>query len=226
MERVTPTLRDLRQRPGNPTPAAPVGGEDVGQRYVEDKSASDLSDTYPAGCPEYPLENEPHTQGNAGGDRADEGAQDPAAPVVRHHDTQGDTGRGGGMLAGSVDVPVERRNVSRREVSLDVRLTVEEREAIRDRARVLNVKPSAWARAVMLDGLDVRSERVETLEITAKENIEAPQSIAQAVEQLRRVGVNLNQVLRRCVAVDGDLLREVVTAVDSLRASLGDRTRT
>ena len=32
-----------------PSPAAPVGREDEGQRYFEDKSASELSDKYPAG---------------------------------------------------------------------------------------------------------------------------------------------------------------------------------
>lgn len=226
MERVTSTIRGLRQRPGTPSPTGSEATEDEGQRLLEDMSGSEMSDKNPAGCAEYRLENDPHTQDSAGGGRSEEGALHPDASVTHHHDTQGNTGRGDVKLVRPSDVPVGHRDNSRREVSLDVRLTVVEREAIRHRAQVLGVKPSAWARAVMLDALDVRSERLKALEITAKDNVAAPQSLAPVVEQLRRVGVNLNQVLRRGVAVDGDLLREVVTAVDSLRASLGDRTHT
>jgi hypothetical protein len=38
--------------------------------------------------------------------------------------------------------------------------------------------------------------------------------------------VNLNQALRKGTAVDDSLLHEVMVAVDEVRASLGDRTRT
>ena len=226
MERVTAPIWDLRQRPGTPPPAGREATEDGGQRYAEVKSASDLSDTYPAGCAEYHAEDDPHAQGNFGGGRSENGAQGPAAPVKHPHDTKGNAGRGDAKLVGSADAPVGHR-CNRREVSLDVRLSVRERDAIRHRAQMLGVRPSAWARAVMLDGLDVRSERLESLEITAKESVEAPQllSFAPAVEQLRRVGVNLNQALRKSVAIDEDLLHEVIAALDDVRASLGDRTR-
>ena len=124
------------------------------------------------------------------------------------------------------EAPVEPRNSRRREVSLDVRLTVADRDAIRRRAHVLGVKPSAWARAVMLDALDSRSSKVAQLESNAGVKETAPTSLAPAVEQLRRVGVNLNQALRKGPAVDDGLLHEVMVAVDEVRASLGDRTRT
>ena len=60
----------------------------------------------------------------------------------------------------------------------------------------------------------------------ATENPAAPTSLVPAVEQLRRVGVNLSQALRKGAAVNDSLLHEVMVAVDEVRASLGDRTRT
>ncbi|NLG55801.1 MAG: hypothetical protein GX542_09175 [Rhodococcus sp.] len=107
-------------------------------------------------------------------------------------------------------------------MSLDVRLTTAEREAIRDRARVLSVKPSAWARAVMLDALDQRHALEAAMQQTARET--PTPELAEAVEQLRRVGVNLNQTLRKGQAVDTSLLRAVLGAVSEVRAALGDRT--
>ncbi|SKB73465.1 hypothetical protein SAMN05660473_02133 [Arthrobacter sp. 49Tsu3.1M3] len=115
----------------------------------------------------------------------------------------------------------------RRQVSLDVRLTETEREAIRLRAHVLGVKPSAWVRGVVLDALDARRDEVSRMHLAAQGS---PQpELVTAVEQLRRVGQNLNQALRAvhsgdAPAVDEGLLREVQVSVDEVRASLGDRT--
>ncbi|WP_425454349.1 plasmid mobilization protein [Luteococcus japonicus] len=185
-----------------------------------------MSDKNPAGRLPYAPENEPDSPSSAGRDRSEGGAEDPALSAEQHHDSQVNTGRGAAQRAGSAEVPVEPRNSRRREVSLDVRLTVADRNAIRHRARVLGVKPSAWGRAVMLDALDSRSSKVERLESSAGEKEAAPPSLVRAVEQLRRVGVNLNQALRKGAAVDDGLLHEVMAAVDEVRASLGDRTRT
>lgn len=115
----------------------------------------------------------------------------------------------------------------RRRVSLDVRLTETEREAIRRRAQVLGVKPSAWVRGVVLDALDARRDEVSRMHLAA---LASPQpELATAVEQLRRVGQNLNQALRAAnggdlSGLDAGLLRQVLGAVDNVRASLGDRT--
>lgn len=115
----------------------------------------------------------------------------------------------------------------RRRVSLDVRLTETEREAIRLRAQVLGVKPSAWVRGVVLDALDARRDEVSRMHLAA---LASPQpELATAVEQLRRVGRNLNQALRAVnggdlSGLDDGLLRQVQSAVDDVRASLGDRT--
>ncbi|MGO1539785.1 MAG: plasmid mobilization protein [Leucobacter sp.] len=111
----------------------------------------------------------------------------------------------------------------RRDVSIDVRLTSGERSAIDARALVLGVKPSAWVRAAALDGLDARSARIERLEAEAVLQHRPEQ--ASAVEQLRRVGVNLNQVQRTGNATNEQLLREVLDAVAEVRAAFGDRIR-
>lgn len=226
MERLTSPIRDLRQRPGFPSPGGRAATEDEGQRLLEDRGASRVSDKNPAGRLPYAPENEPDSPSSAGRDRAEGCAEDPALSAEQHHDSQVNTGRGAAQRAGSAEAPVEPRNSRRREVSLDVRLTVADRDAIRHRAHVLSVKPSAWARAVMLDALDSRSAKVAQLESNAGTKEAAPTSLVPAVEQLRRVGVNLNQALRKGAAVDDGLLHEVMVAVDEVRASLGDRTRT
>lgn len=225
MDRMTAPIRDLRQRPGTPSPAGSAATEDEGQRYLEGMSASEMSDKYPAGSLPYTPETEPDTHSNAGRGRSEGWAEDPALPAEQRHDSQVNTGRGDAELAGSAEAPVEPRNSRRREVALDVRLTVADRDAIRRRARVLGVKPSAWARAVMLDALDARSAKVESLETCAGEKAAAPHTLAPAVDQLRRVGVNLNQELRKGNVVTDGLLREVLAAVNEVRASLGDRAR-
>jgi hypothetical protein len=163
-----------------PSPAAPAGREDEGQRYFEDKSASELSDKYPAGL-------------------------HPFGTIKRHSRTSNET------------------SPERRRVSLDVRLTVADREAIRNRAHALGVKPSAWGRAVMLDALDARRGQEARMHEAA---LATPQpERARAIEQLRRVGVNLNQSLRTGRAVDAILLREVLAALEEIRFSFGDRTK-
>ena len=45
---------------------------------------------------------------------------------------------------------------------------------------------------------------------------------ARAVEQVRRVGVNLNQVVRAGTAVSDELLREVLAALADVRVLFGD----
>lgn len=226
MERLTTPIRDLRQRPGTPSPAGSAATEDEGQRFLEDMSVSEMSDKNPAGRLPYAPESEHNSPSSAGRARAEGCAEDPALAAELHHDSQVNTGRGAAQRAGSAEAPVGPRNSRRREVSLDVRLTVADRDAIRRRAHVLSVKPSAWARAVMLDALDSRSSKVDQLENNAGVKKTAPTSLVPAVEQLRRVGVNLNQALRKGAAVDDGLLHEVMVAVDEVRASLGDRTRT
>ena len=104
---------------------------------------------------------------------------------------------------------------------LDVRVTRREHDAIKRHADVLGVKPSTWARAVLRDALDARCHEVEVLAAQAAVPRPSPE-LARAVEQLRRVGVNLNQVVRAGTAVSDELLREVLAALAEVRALLGD----
>ena len=97
----------------------------------------------------------------------------------------------------------------------------EEYDAFKRRATALNVTVSAWLRAAALHVLDAAKPPLEAVPQAA-----APESAqtAQAVEQLRRLGVNLNQALRRGSVIDPERVRDLARAVDDLRASLGDKT--
>lgn len=104
---------------------------------------------------------------------------------------------------------------------ITVRVSDAEHEAIGRRAKALGVRPSSWVRAAALHALDATNPLPEAVPQTP-----APGSpdLARAVEQLRRVGVNLNQALRRGSVVDDARVRDLARAVDELRRSLGDRT--
>lgn len=224
MNAIRPPIRTPRKVLGPPQPAARNAREDWGQRYLRVESDSSSSDEYPAGQTynsprETPRSGDSEARGVIGRGEAVSGGSPAAAQprdesraVVPAHDTEPHGGRA--RHASSTR--------ARRDVSLDVRLTKAEREAIRARARLLAVKPSAWARAVMLDALDQRNALEAAMQQTALEtpNLE----LAGAVEQLRRVGVNLNTTLRKGQTVDAGLLRAVLGAVTEVRAALGDWT--
>lgn len=221
---IRPPIRAPRKALGSPLPAARNAREDRGQRYSRMKSESSLSDEYPAGQTPIVSSETPRSGGSEA--RHDGGRGEAVGSVPGHPSSRSDSARAavparvmephGGHLRHASSIR------ARRDVSLDVRLTKAEREAIRARARVLAVKPSAWARAVMLDALDQRSTLEASMTQTARE---APSAeLAGAVGQLRRVGVNLNQTLRKGQAVDVGLLRAVFDAVSDVRAALGDRT--
>lgn len=162
MERLTSPIRDLRQRLGTTPPAGSAATEDGGQRFLDDMSVSERSDKNPAGRRLYAPEHEPDTHSNAGRARAEGCADDQALTLEYPHDSQVNTGHGDTETAGPADAP--RRN---RPAKLDVRLSAEDREAVLRRARVLGVRPSSWARAVMLDTLDARSSNIEKIERAA-----------------------------------------------------------
>ncbi|MFV0633467.1 plasmid mobilization protein [Demequina sp.] len=109
---------------------------------------------------------------------------------------------------------------------IDVRYTAAEREAIHRCSRAIGVKPSVWVRAAVLDALDARRGHMARMEAAESASIVPRPELARAVEQLRRVGVNLNQALRSGAALEDDLLREVASAVVEVRAQLGDGTST
>ncbi|GEE02255.1 hypothetical protein nbrc107696_27010 [Gordonia spumicola] len=120
----------------------------------------------------------------------------------------------------------------RRDVRLTQRYSAAEASAVEARARALGVKPGAWVRAVVRDALDARRAEVAALHGSAATRPD-PQR-ATAVEQLRRVGVNLNQLVR-AINADGELtdhvedlldaVEAVRPALNGVRAEFGDRTR-
>ena len=126
--------------------------------------------------------------------------------------TSKDVSSGGGRMIEPAPPTQEEPQGAGKRVTLD---------AIKRRATVLGVKPSTWARAVLRDALDERRHEVEALAAHAAVSRPAPE-LARAVEQVRRIGVNLNQVVRAGSAIDGDILRDVLAAVAEVRSLLGD----
>lgn len=224
MTAIRPPIRAPRKALGSPLPAARNAHEDRASREWWRERVSASSDIQPAGLTynsprETPRSGDSEARGVIG--RGEAVGSVPDRPSSRSDSTRA------AVPAREMEPPGGRARrdsstATRRDVSLDVRLTKVEREAIRARARVLTVKPSAWARAAMLDALDQRSTLEASMTQTAHE---APNpELAGAVEQLRRVGVNLNQALRKGQTVDAGLLRAVLGAVTEVRAALGDRT--
>lgn len=115
------------------------------------------------------------------------------------------------------------RDFETRTERFTLRVSPSEKASFEARARRLGVTTGAWARAVLLDELDARHDNVDAI-IRARSVMPVRPELAQAVEQARRVGVNLNQVIRKGLPVDDALLREVMTALRDVREMLGDRT--
>ena len=207
--RATSTEQSVRMRPAqpsvtssaavqhgvtSPSPAGRVATEDVGQLHVGgQRSLLRSSDNRPAGTVVLPPSKVLMEKG---------GKTNASAPATEET-TQG----------------ADARVIL--DAHIDVRVTRTELDAIKREARKLGVKPSTWARAVLRDALDARSHEVEVLAAQAAVPKPSPE-FARAVEQVRRVGVNLNQVVRGGTAVSDELLREVLAAVAEVRALLGD----
>lgn len=120
--------------------------------------------------------------------------------------------------SGAVTSPGTSRNLDRH---VDVRVTGAEHEALARRARALGVKPSAYVRAIVRDALDDRRSEVAAIEAAASTPRPHPE-LARAVEQVRRVGVLLNQTKRDGKVVDAEQLADVLDALNGVRAALGD----
>ena len=178
----------------SPSPAGRVATEDVGQLHVGgQRSLLRSSDNRPAGNVVLPPLNVLEEEG---------GNTNASAPATEET-TQG----------------ADARVIL--DAHIDVRVTRTELDAVRCQAREFGVKPSTWVRAVLRDALDARSHAVEALAAHAAVPMPSPEK-ARAVEQLRRVGVNLNQVVRAGTAVSDELLREVLAVLAKVRALFGD----
>ena len=177
-----------------PSPAVSNATEDVGQLHVGgQRSLLRSSDNRPAGNVVLPPPNVLEEEG---------GNTNASAPATEET-TQG----------------ADARVIL--DAHIDVRVTRTELGAVKREAREFGVKPSTWVRAVLRDALDARSHAVEALAAHAAVPMPSPEK-ARAVEQLRRVGVNLNQVVRGGTAVSDELLREVLAVLAEVRALFGD----
>lgn len=178
----------------SPAPAVSNANEDVGQLHVGgQRSLLRSSDNRPAGSVVIPPPEVLMEKG---------GITNASAPATEET-TQG----------------ADARVIL--DAHIDVRVTRTELDAVKREARKFGVKPSTWVRAVLRDALDARSHAVEALAAHAAVPMPSPEQ-ARAVEQLRRVGVNLNQLVRAGTAVSDELLREVLAAVAEVRALFGD----
>ena len=207
--RATSTEQSVRMRPAqpsvtssaavqhgvtSPSPAGRVATEDVGQLHVGgQRSLLRSSDNRPAGSVVLPPLNVLEEEG---------GNTNASAPATEET-TQG----------------ADARVIL--DAHIDVRVTRTELGAVKREAREFGVKPSTWVRAVLRDALDARSHAVEALAAHAAVPMPSPE-LARAVEQVRRVGVNLNQVVRAGLPVSDELLGEVLAALADVRALLGD----
>lgn len=224
MTAIRPPIRAPRKVLGSSLPTGRAATEDRASREWRTERVSGSSDIHPAGLTynsprETPRSGDSEARGVIG--RGEAVGSVPDRPSSRSDSTRAAV-PAREMEPHGGRARRDSSTATRRDVSLDVRLTKVEREAIRARARVLAVKPSAWARAVMLDALDQRSTLEASMMQTAHE---APSAeLAEAVEQLRRVGVNLNTTLRKGQSVDAGMLRAVLGVVTEVRAALGDRT--
>lgn len=207
--RATSTEQSVRMRPAqpsvtpsaavqhgvtSPSPAGRVATEDVGQRRVGGgRSLLLSSDNRPAGTVVV------------------------SPPKVLEE--KGDTTNASAPATEETTQGADARVIL--DTHLDVRMTRSEHDAIKRRADVLGVKASTWARAVLRDALDARCHEVEVLAAQAAVPKPSPE-FARAIEQVRRVGVNLNQVVRAGTAVSDELLREVLAALAEVRTLFGD----
>lgn len=115
------------------------------------------------------------------------------------------------------------QRIEKRDCKFTLRVSSRERAAFEARARLLGVTTGAWLRAVALDALDARHDNLASI-VRAHAVTSVHPDLARAVEQVRRVGVNLNQAVRKNLTVDDDLLNAVLDTLHDVREKLGDRT--
>lgn len=131
----------------------------------------------------------------------------------------------------------DKRRPSRTGRQLGVALTAEERQKIDDYAASLDLRPSVFVRALVLDVVDGQRALPRSVKLFARARASfSPESLALRSE-LHRVGNNVNQLLRGLWDVDGNgrpltdqdraTLRECRAILDRIERSLnvGDRVR-
>lgn len=203
------TSASIASEPLSTTTGANEVSEDVASGALSTWPKADLSDNAPAGRSAYG----PTTWG--------EGRTRGTGDLPSTSTSSGGAGRGP-MVAPTITPLVSERPRARvtLDCHVDVRVTRAERDDLRQRAARLGISPSVFVRAVVRDSLDGHRHEVDALYRGAR-FMEPPVKYVDPVlvEQLRRVGQNLNQTLRRGLTVDEVLLRDVKRVVDEALAA-------
>lgn len=117
-------------------------------------------------------------------------------------------------------------NLSGRKLTL--RLTEAQRKRIDKRAEAMGISTSGLARAVILDFLESEDVPTALTKRYTGAGVELSEDVVELRKDLRRVGVNLNQVARianrdRRVSISvSEELREVRGVLDEILRRLGD----
>ena len=118
-------------------------------------------------------------------------------------------------------------NLSGRKLTL--RLSESQRERIDRRAEAMGVRASALTRAVILDFLEGKDDVPTALTRSyTGQGVELSEDVVELKKELRRVGVNLNQLTRianrdqRVPITVNEELREVREVLDEVLRRLGD----
>ena len=136
------------------------------------------------------------------------------------------------MYTGYIDMAntfADKRRASMSGKKLTMRLTEKQRERIDARARAMSISASAFGRAVILDFLEGK-DAVPTA-LTKRytgQGVELSEDVVELRKDLRRIGVNLNQLTRianrdrRVPITVHEELRDVRGVLDEILSRLGD----
>lgn len=123
----------------------------------------------------------------------------------------------------------DKRRASMSGKKLTMRLTEKQRERIDARARAMSISASGLARAVVLDFIEGKDHLPTALtKRYTGQGVELSEDVLELKKDLRRVGVNLNQLTRianrdRRVPISvNEELRDVRGVLDEILKLLGD----
>lgn len=123
----------------------------------------------------------------------------------------------------------DNRRASMSGKKLTMRLTEAQRKRIDDRANAMGISASAFGRAVIIDFIEGEGHVPTALtKQYAGQGVELSEDVVELRKDLRRVGVNLNQLTRianrdrRVPITMREELREVREVLDEILKRLGD----
>lgn len=131
--------------------------------------------------------------------------------------TSNGSGRFENVYAFSSDTSLPKREAL--SCRVDTRFSKQQYEKLLKHCEVLGIAPSRFMRAVTMDAIEGNADRFEQIVSTkdANQRLEASDDFKDAMSQFRRVGINLNQCLKR------GLLDK--TVVDDLRQKINDLSK-